>query len=333
MNCKKKNTQGFTLAELLIVVAIIGILVAISIPIFASKIEISREATDLSNVRSMYSEVMYAANAEDKTSPLYQSDGTYEGTVDLKQKKDGWTTPESKLNIAGIQSTDENWQGLPKANGTCKVKYDPESNKATISWSASGNPKYLSATSPYQNKSLMSLKEEDNNKRIEADRTTLTAIGEEILKQNWTVKDLKNNLGILSDGSAVRIANYRQKKTGSYEEGGTYTSDGFQMSVADGFLDILKAVGYDGGNSNITESNNGKTDITYDNPLFYSDQLASNKLRNFAIDKTLRSIIITDYKTDSSGVLTGFTIYSKAMDGEANLTNQEKETFKLKVGK
>ena len=40
------NQQGFTLAELLVVVAIIGILVAISVPVFAAQLERSREATN-----------------------------------------------------------------------------------------------------------------------------------------------------------------------------------------------------------------------------------------------------------------------------------------------
>ena len=47
-----KNEKGFTLAELLIVVAIIGVLVAISIPIFTAQLEKSREATDLANMRA-----------------------------------------------------------------------------------------------------------------------------------------------------------------------------------------------------------------------------------------------------------------------------------------
>lgn len=49
---KKLNKKGFTLAELLIVVAIIGVLVAISIPIFTSQLEKAREATDLANQRA-----------------------------------------------------------------------------------------------------------------------------------------------------------------------------------------------------------------------------------------------------------------------------------------
>lgn len=59
MNLKKKlNKKGFTLAELLIVVAIIAVLVAVSIPIFTTQLEKAREATDLANIRAAYAEAM-----------------------------------------------------------------------------------------------------------------------------------------------------------------------------------------------------------------------------------------------------------------------------------
>ena len=54
----KKNKKGFTLAELLIVVAIIAVLVAISIPIFSKLLEKSRDAVTIANIRNAYAEAM-----------------------------------------------------------------------------------------------------------------------------------------------------------------------------------------------------------------------------------------------------------------------------------
>ena len=51
---KKNNKKGFTLAELLIVVAIIAVLTAIAIPVFTSQLEKSKESTDQANIRSAY---------------------------------------------------------------------------------------------------------------------------------------------------------------------------------------------------------------------------------------------------------------------------------------
>jgi prepilin-type N-terminal cleavage/methylation domain-containing protein len=48
----KRNEKGFTLAELLIVVAIIGVLVAISIPIFTSQLRKARVAVNQANARA-----------------------------------------------------------------------------------------------------------------------------------------------------------------------------------------------------------------------------------------------------------------------------------------
>lgn len=62
---KKLNKKGFTLAELLIVVAIIGVLVAVSIPIFTAQLEKSREATDMANLRAAKAEAVTLVLAGD----------------------------------------------------------------------------------------------------------------------------------------------------------------------------------------------------------------------------------------------------------------------------
>lgn len=67
---KKTNKKGFTLAELLVVVAIIAVLVAIAIPIFTSQLEKAREATDVANIRAAYAEAttkVLSGDGEPKT--------------------------------------------------------------------------------------------------------------------------------------------------------------------------------------------------------------------------------------------------------------------------
>ncbi len=99
---KYKRNKGFTLAELLIVVAIIAVLVAISIPIFTSQLEKSRESTDLANVRAAYAEVMSAAITNDVSSEVFK-DGAYQIIVPLKQKQNDWQMVIfQRVIIAGI---------------------------------------------------------------------------------------------------------------------------------------------------------------------------------------------------------------------------------------
>lgn len=51
---KKMNKKGFTLAELLIVIAIIAILIAIAIPAFSGALDEAKLQTDHANIRSAY---------------------------------------------------------------------------------------------------------------------------------------------------------------------------------------------------------------------------------------------------------------------------------------
>ncbi|MDD7685183.1 type IV pilin protein [Eubacterium pyruvativorans] len=104
----KVNKKGFTLAELLIVVAIIAVLVAISIPIFTSQLEKSRDATDEANVRSAIAEVTAAVLSDDKkgSGDVTYKDGTYTMTVEAKGQKAGWSGAKdenTKIKIGGIE--------------------------------------------------------------------------------------------------------------------------------------------------------------------------------------------------------------------------------------
>lgn len=87
-----KKNKGFTLAELLIVVAIIAVLVAIAMPVFANQLEKAKQATDLANIRSAYAEVLTAVNGEDQDI----SDNCLDkyGMCSLKSKPNVWTTKD-----------------------------------------------------------------------------------------------------------------------------------------------------------------------------------------------------------------------------------------------
>lgn len=63
----KQNRKGFTLAELLIVVAIVAVLVAIAVPMYTAGLEKSRETTDIANVRTAFTDVVSAYMMDGKT--------------------------------------------------------------------------------------------------------------------------------------------------------------------------------------------------------------------------------------------------------------------------
>ena len=106
----KKNNKGFTLAELLIVVAIIAVLVAIAIPVFTTQLERSREATDMSNIRAAYAEAVadYLAGgaATSKTAQvktIQQQTAGWNISHNLYTRVDG---KESKVAVPSISKSD-----------------------------------------------------------------------------------------------------------------------------------------------------------------------------------------------------------------------------------
>lgn len=110
---KKLNKKGFTLAELLIVVAIIAVLVAISIPIFTSQLEKSRDAVSVANIRAAYAEASVAVLTDStssgnvkvtKTAGTGGAGPTYSAVVAhvaiKSQKVDTWSGLAGELPLA-----------------------------------------------------------------------------------------------------------------------------------------------------------------------------------------------------------------------------------------
>lgn len=111
---KKQGKKGFTLMELLIVVAIIAVLVAIAIPLFTNQLEKSREAVDEANLRDAYAVLVAAQLSNSDQNELTKhnvenitytvKDGVYSATVTATQKNAGWT--DGTVNIAGVAGVD-----------------------------------------------------------------------------------------------------------------------------------------------------------------------------------------------------------------------------------
>ena len=100
---KKRGYKGFTLMEMLIVVAIIAVLVAIAIPVFTAQLNKARVEADAANIRSGYAaataQVLSDSTVTTNTTFGLNSDGTVEKGEAGSFKTQGDAT--DKQNIAG----------------------------------------------------------------------------------------------------------------------------------------------------------------------------------------------------------------------------------------
>ncbi len=120
---QKRNRKGFTLAELLIVVAIIAILVAIAVPIFVSSLKDAEEATKNANIRAVRSAAAVAI-LKDKN---FESNKTYGWTAEACITKSGdikslKITKNSTTKTDSINKCTEHDESKDEGKCACKEK-------------------------------------------------------------------------------------------------------------------------------------------------------------------------------------------------------------------
>ena len=137
---KKSNQKGFTLAEMLIVVAIIAVLVAVSIPIFTSKLEKAREATDVAHMRAAKAAAVAAyLSADDESLVKDMQDSSKNVYYDADNGVLTTTKPDpygqGTSADGGIKYTDYDATGTSGDHTAERIKVTmTDKGEVTISW-------------------------------------------------------------------------------------------------------------------------------------------------------------------------------------------------------
>jgi prepilin-type N-terminal cleavage/methylation domain-containing protein len=104
-----RNTKGFTLIELMIVVVIIGILAAIAIPNFISMQDRAKEGSVKANMHTVQLAIEDFAVQNDGTYPVGGDDAAVQANLP------GGVYPNNPFNTAVAMLMD--WGALPAASG------------------------------------------------------------------------------------------------------------------------------------------------------------------------------------------------------------------------
>ena len=100
-----RNKKGFTLAELLIVVAIIAVLVAIAIPIFTTQLEKSRDAVTVANLRSAYAEASALVLTEPDSTDATSGNATKTSANVVEVSKVDLPCTDGKADVSDLPFT------------------------------------------------------------------------------------------------------------------------------------------------------------------------------------------------------------------------------------
>lgn len=129
---KFRNKKGFTLVEMLIVVAIIAILIAVSIPTVTGALEKARHATDQANFRDAAAvaniKVLTDGEADAKGNYIYVVDGSSQGKLVKTATGETQVTAQCRCS---------NGPNGAKEGAKLKVTIGDE-GKITVEWDSTG---------------------------------------------------------------------------------------------------------------------------------------------------------------------------------------------------
>lgn len=195
-----QKKSGFTLAELLIVVAILAVLIAIMIPLINGQIEKANNAVDMSTMRAAYS--AFAARdieGEVKVNQRYYfnpADSSFSDTV----KPAGYGKSRTNAKLW--------WTGNGKATGTPNINKHP--SVLQLMFDSTGAVQFIWCGGEYSGLNVTSataFSAMDDTQKIAKDKVLIDALQKEIrdmtygeLYKMFYEGEYKNNVSGFSDG-------------------------------------------------------------------------------------------------------------------------------------